>query len=89
MVLLEAAAEDDRDALERLASDAGFAAEDWSSSVRLLCRMCSESRMPSDEGDGEHLDPHDHSEPGHPGQGTITRSSFGDQRTPERPASPA
>ena len=47
--------------------DAGFAAEDWSSSVRLLCRTCSESRMPSDEGDGEHLDPHDHSEPGHPG----------------------
>ncbi|MDG4857527.1 hypothetical protein P8605_05030, partial [Streptomyces sp. T-3] len=67
VVLLEAATEADRDALERLAAEAGFAAEDWSSSVRLLCRMCSESRMPSDEGDGEHLDPHDHSEPGHPG----------------------
>ncbi len=67
VVLLEAATEADRDALEQLAADAGFAAEDWSSSVRLLCRMCSESRMPSDEGDGEHLDPHDHSEPGHPG----------------------
>ena len=57
VVLLEAATETDRDALEQLASDAGFAAEDWSSSVRLLCRACSESRMPSDEGDGEHLDP--------------------------------
>lgn len=67
VVLLEAATEEDRDALERLAADAGFAAEDWSSSVRLLCRACSESRMPSAEGDGEHLDPHDHSEPGHPG----------------------
>ena len=67
VVLLEAATEADRDALERLAADAGFAAEDWSSSVRLLCRSCSESRMPSDEGEGEHLDPHDHSEPGHPG----------------------
>ena len=67
VVLLEAATEADRDALEQLAADAGFAAEDWSSSVRLLCRTCSESRMPSDEGDGEHLDPHDHSEPGHPG----------------------
>jgi len=67
VVLLEAATEDDRDALERLAADAGFAAEDWSSSVRLLCRACSESSMPSAEGDGEHLDPHDHSEPGHPG----------------------
>ncbi len=67
VVLLEAATEEDRDALEKLASDAGFAAEDWSSSVRLLCRACSESRMESDEGDGEHLDPHDHSEPGHPG----------------------
>ena len=30
--------------------DAGFAAEDWSSSVRLLCRTCSESRMPSRRG---------------------------------------
>ncbi|CAO0835634.1 Tetratricopeptide repeat-containing protein OS=Streptomyces microflavus OX=1919 GN=G3I39_07635 PE=4 SV=1 [Streptomyces microflavus] len=38
VVLLEAATEEDRDALEKLASDAGFAAEDWSSSVRLLCR---------------------------------------------------
>lgn len=41
VVLLEAATEEDRDALERLAADAGFAAEDWSSSVRLLCRACS------------------------------------------------
>ncbi len=35
-----AATEEDRDALEQLAADTGFAAEDWSSSVRLLCRMC-------------------------------------------------
>ncbi|NED86264.1 hypothetical protein G3I76_40025, partial [Streptomyces sp. SID11233] len=64
VVLLDAATEDDRDALEKLASDAGYAAEDWTSSVRLLCRSCSESRMESDAGDGERADPHDHSEPG-------------------------
>nr|WP_203607255.1 hypothetical protein [Streptomyces sp. SID11385] len=67
VVLLDAATEDDRDALEKLASDAGYAAEDWTSSVRLLCRSCSESRMESDAGDGERADPHDHSEPGAPG----------------------
>ena len=50
VVLLEAATEADRDALEQLAADAGFAAEDWSSSVRLLCRACSESRMPQRRG---------------------------------------
>ncbi|WP_323378135.1 tetratricopeptide repeat protein [Streptomyces smaragdinus] len=70
VVLLEAATEADRDALEDLAADAGYAAEDWSSSVRLLCRTCSESRMPAAEGGTSQaglLDPHDHSEPGHPG----------------------
>ncbi|MDB1087528.1 hypothetical protein PJ985_08110 [Streptomyces sp. ACA25] len=68
VVLLEAATEDDRDALELLAADAGYAAEDWSSSVRLLCRACSESRMPTGEGEGAaQPDPHDHSVPGHPG----------------------
>jgi hypothetical protein len=82
VVLLEAATEADRDALEQLAGDAGFAAEDWSSSVRLLCRMCSESRMPSDEGDGEHLDPHDHSEPGHPGP--LGHRTDGQLWVPER-----
>lgn len=82
VVLLEAATEDDRDALEQLAADAGFAAEDWSSSVRLLCRACSESRMPSAEGDGEHLDPHDHSEPGHPGP--LGHRTAGDLWVPER-----
>lgn len=82
VVLLEAATEDDRDALEQLASDAGFAAEDWSSSVRLLCRACSESRMESDEGDGEHLDPHDHSEPGHPGP--LGHRTAGELWVPER-----
>ncbi|MEU4171134.1 hypothetical protein AB0F46_30170 [Streptomyces sp. NPDC026665] len=82
VVLLEAATEEDRDALERLAADAGFAAEDWSSSVRLLCRMCSESRMPSDEGDEEHLDPHDHSEPGHPGP--LGHRTDGQLWVPER-----
>ncbi|MFB4196428.1 hypothetical protein [Streptomyces carpaticus] len=69
VVLIEAATPRDRDALERLAADAGYAAEDWSSSVRLLCRSCSESRMPTEEGDGGAVrhDPHDHSEPGSPG----------------------
>lgn len=84
MVLLEAATEADRDALERLAADAGFAAEDWSSSVRLLCRTCSESRMPSDEGEGEHLDPHDHSEPGHPGPLGHRTTGSGSLWVPER-----
>lgn len=82
VVLLEAATEADRDALEQLASDAGFAAEDWSSSVRLLCRACSESQMPSAEGEGEHLDPHDHSEPGHPGP--LGHRTAGDLWSPER-----
>ncbi|MEU0280152.1 tetratricopeptide repeat protein [Streptomyces sp. NPDC088147] len=82
VVLLEAATEEDRDALERLAADAGFAAEDWSSSVRLLCRACSESTMPSAEGDGEHLDPHDHSEPGHPGP--LGHRTAGELWAPER-----
>ncbi|MET7638378.1 hypothetical protein [Streptomyces sp. NPDC005438] len=86
VVLLEAASEEDRDALERLAADAGFAAEDWSSSVRLLCRSCSESRMPSDEGDGPaHPDPHDHSVPGHPGPlGHMTNGGAGTGWVPER-----
>ncbi len=84
VVLIEAAREADRDALERLAADAGFAAEDWSSSVRLLCRSCSESRMPSDEGDGEHLDPHDHSEPGHPGLLGHRTAGSGSLWVPER-----
>ncbi|WP_181766812.1 tetratricopeptide repeat protein [Streptomyces albidus (ex Kaewkla and Franco 2022)] len=86
VVLLQAATEADRDALERLASDAGFAAEDWSSSVRLLCRTCSESRMPSDEGDGSaHIDPHDHSSPGHPGPlGHMSPGGPGDPWVPER-----
>jgi hypothetical protein len=66
LVLLEADAPADRDALERLAAEAGYAAEDWSSSVRLLCRTCSESRMPTDDGTAR-PDPHDHGEPGHPG----------------------
>ncbi|MBW1597118.1 tetratricopeptide repeat protein [Streptomyces sp. JJ38] len=87
VVLLEAATEADREALEQLAADAGFAAEDWSSSVRLLCRSCSESRMPSDEGDGSapRHDPHDHSEPGHPGPlGHMTPGGPGQIWMPER-----
>ncbi len=84
VVLLEAATEADRDALEQLASDAGFAAEDWSSSVRLLCRTCSESVMPSGEGDGEQLDPHDHSEPGHPGPLGHRTNGSGPLWVPER-----
>jgi hypothetical protein len=86
VVLLQAATEADRDALERLAADAGFAAEDWSSSVRLLCRTCSESRMPADDGDGTaHMDPHDHSSPGHPGPlGHMTPGGPGDVWVPER-----
>ncbi|SFD34576.1 Tetratricopeptide repeat-containing protein [Streptomyces aidingensis] len=69
VVLLEAARPSDRDALEKLAADAGYAAEDWTSSVRLLCRSCSESRMAStqgEEGPPPH-DPHDHSAPGRSG----------------------
>jgi hypothetical protein len=84
LVLLEAATEADRDALERLAADAGFAAEDWSSSVRLLCRTCSEGRMPTDDGSGSAAarDPHDHSEPGHPGH--LSHRSAGALWVPER-----
>jgi tetratricopeptide (TPR) repeat protein len=84
VVLLEAATEEDRNALEQLASDAGFAAEDWSSSVRLLCRTCSESEMPSGEGEGDHLDPHDHSEPGHPGPLGHRTAGSGSLWVPER-----
>lgn len=86
VVLLEAAGEEDRDALERLAAEAGFAAEDWSSSVRLLCRSCSESRMPSDQGDGElRQDPHDHSAPGQPGPlGHMAPGGPGQLWSPER-----
>jgi hypothetical protein len=84
VVLLEAAAEEDRDALERLAADAGFAAEDWSSSVRLLCRTCSESRMPSGVAHSEHVDPHDRSEPGHPGPLGHRTAGSGSLWVPER-----
>ncbi|MEU3465140.1 hypothetical protein ABZ721_35000 [Streptomyces sp. NPDC006733] len=82
LVLLEAATASDRDALERLAADAGFAAEDWSSSVRLLCRTCSESRMPTDDGSATSRDPHDHGEPGHPGH--LSHHSAGTLWVPER-----
>lgn len=75
VVLLEAATEADRDALEQLASDAGFAAEDWSSSVRLLCRMCSESRMPSDEGDGRTWTPTTTASPDIPGRSATARTA--------------
>ncbi|MGK5529067.1 tetratricopeptide repeat protein [Streptomyces sp. URMC 129] len=85
VVLIEAATEADRDALERLAADAGYAAEDWSSSVRLLCRACSESRMPSEEGDGMALhDPHDHSAPGAPGPLGHTGAGASGLWSPER-----
>lgn len=82
LVLLEAATETDRDALERLAADAGYAAEDWSSSVRLLCRSCSESRMPTDDGSDASRDPHDQGEPGHPGH--LSHHTAGDRWVPER-----
>ncbi|MFI5532771.1 tetratricopeptide repeat protein [Kitasatospora sp. NPDC051853] len=67
VVLLHAETAADRDALERLVADAGYAAEDWTSSVRLLCRACSESRMPSDDGRTVHHDPHDDGDAAHPG----------------------
>ncbi|MFC9327165.1 tetratricopeptide repeat protein [Kitasatospora sp. NPDC057015] len=67
VVLLHAATAADRDALERLVADAGYAAEDWTSSVRLLCRACSESRMPADDGRTAHHDPHDDGDAAHPG----------------------
>jgi tetratricopeptide (TPR) repeat protein len=82
LVLLEAATRDDRDALERLAAEAGYAAEDWSSSVRLLCRTCSESRMPADDGRFDHHDPHDHAPPGRPGR--LSHRSAGGPWVPER-----
>jgi tetratricopeptide (TPR) repeat protein len=82
LVLLEAATETDRDALERLAADAGYAAEDWSSSVRLLCRSCSESRMPTDDGSDDPRDPHDKGEPGHPGH--LSHHTAGALWVPER-----
>jgi hypothetical protein len=83
VVLLGAATPQDRDALERLAAEAGYAAEDWSSSVRLLCRTCSESRMPSEEGDGQaQHDPHDHSLPGRPGP--LGHTGAGTLWSPER-----
>jgi hypothetical protein len=82
LVLLEAATSADRDALERLAADAGYAAEDWSSSVRLLCRTCSESRMPTDDGSTASRDPHDHGQPGHPGH--LSHRSSGTLWVPER-----
>lgn len=85
LVLLEAAGESDRDALERLAAEAGYAAEDWSASVRLLCRTCSESRMPTDDGSSATRDPHDHGEPGHPGHlSHLSQHSEGLRWTPER-----
>ncbi|MER5864048.1 hypothetical protein [Kitasatospora sp. NPDC002040] len=67
VVLLQAATAADRDALERLVADAGYAAEDWTSSVRLLCRACSESRMAADDGRTVHHDPHDDGDAAHPG----------------------
>ncbi|MEU1615977.1 tetratricopeptide repeat protein [Streptomyces sp. NPDC005722] len=82
LVLLEAATESDRDALEQLAADAGYAAEDWSSSVRLLCRTCSESRMPTDDGSDASRDPHDQGEPGHPGH--LSHRTPGALWAPER-----
>jgi tetratricopeptide (TPR) repeat protein len=82
LVQLEAATEADRDAMEKLAADAGYAAEDWSSSVRLLCRTCSESRMPTDYGHSDHHDPHDQGEPGHPGR--LSHRSAGGVWVPER-----
>jgi hypothetical protein len=82
LVLLDAATESDRDALEKLAADAGYAAEDWSSSVRLLCRTCSESRMPTDDGSDASRDPHDQGEPGHPGH--LSHRTPGALWAPER-----
>ncbi|MFJ2864653.1 tetratricopeptide repeat protein [Kitasatospora sp. NPDC087314] len=67
VVLLQAATAGDRDALERVVADAGYAAEDWTSSVRLLCRACSESRMAADDGHTAHHDPHDDGDAAHPG----------------------
>lgn len=50
VVVLRAATQADRDALEQLVASAGYAAEDWSASVRLLCRACSEGRMRTVDG---------------------------------------
>ncbi|WP_179816316.1 tetratricopeptide repeat protein [Allostreptomyces psammosilenae] len=60
VVVLQAATPEDRDELEEAVAAAGYAAEDWTSSVRLLCRDCSESRIQTDDGVIEPQDPHDH-----------------------------
>ena len=49
--------EADRTPWNSLAAEAGFAAEDWSSSVRWLCRSCSECRHAQDEGDWDSIRP--------------------------------
>ncbi|MGW1926925.1 hypothetical protein ACWCQ0_49885, partial [Streptomyces massasporeus] len=48
----------------------------------VAARACSESTMPSAEGEGEHSDPNDHSEPGHPGP--LGHRSPGELWVPER-----
>jgi len=47
-VLLEALSEEERERLESIADDLGAAAEDWSRSIRYLCRQCSEGRPHAD-----------------------------------------
>jgi hypothetical protein len=79
VVLLQAATEGDRDELERLVSEAGYAAEDWTSSVRLLCRACSESRMTADDGHSGAHDPHDDGP-----LGRLSHHAQGELWVPER-----
>jgi TPR repeat len=43
-VVISVATGQDSEALTDIFHEAGFAAQDWSSSVRLLCRQCSEGR---------------------------------------------
>jgi hypothetical protein len=42
------AAETDAQALADLFDRAGYAAQDWTASIRLICRQCSEGRPPED-----------------------------------------
>ena len=81
-VRVDAARPAEVEALVDAVRDDGWGAEDWTGSVEVLCRACSESTMPSAEGEGEHLDPHDHSEPGHPGP--LGHRSPGELWVPER-----
>ncbi len=72
-----AASDEDCEALSDVFNAAGLAAQDWTSSIRLLCRACSEGT------------PHDHEEThAEPSTGWATQRSFG-LAAPDRRAATA